>query len=250
MKKNDFFLLKQLIFRSKIKILSRVALHKIEFQYHWHSKIMNCFFVILSLWRSPNDMFQEQHFGVKFLIFDQRETGRVKKLLRKAENYILSAFAVYISKKVIFFQLFLEFFSFFMKIIEKNHLFQLIRKLMKWKRSPSIWKLWTSSEKIDFSQLKNKKMLMSISICVKNFLPTAGFEPASCKLPDCGATPTYVMYQTRTILQTRTLRVKGRIRKRKKTPTTELNIFLSETFSTENKKQKVDIRAFSFNCQT
>ena len=53
-----------------------------------------------------------------------------------------------------------------------------------------------------------------------------GFELAVSEFLTTVTPDTYVLYKTPTILQT-LLPVMGKITKRKKTPTTELNIFLS-----------------------
>ena len=62
-----------------------------------------------------------------------------------------------------------------------------------------------------------------------------GFETATCGIPHAGGTWHCIM-QTNNGSETRNLRVMGSFRKRKKKPSTELNIFLSKIFSTENNK--------------
>ena len=64
-----------------------------------------------------------------------------------------------------------------------------------------------------------------------------GIQIRNLWLPNCNDIHAYVLYKTPTVLQT-ILRMMGKIR-RKKAPTAEFNIFLSNFFSTEiNKKTK------------
>ena len=63
----------------------------------------------------------------------------------------------------------------------------------------------------------------------------AGFETATCGLPNCGATPFIFIIQD----ATRSLRIIGKIGRKKKIiiPTIELSILLSNFFSKEYEKR-------------
>ena len=74
----------------------------------------------------------------------------------------------------------------------------------------------------------------------------AGFEPTNCVLFNPGATPTYEISKLLAILQTRNLCAIGKIRKRKKPLTTELNIFFGIFFERSTKTNESVFACFCF----